>query len=561
MLSLISLFLEDSNNKNTIIILRVYLKMDNNLPVVFYAGIGVNSLICLCSILSCAFIAIKMYHALHFKEKIGKTWLVFIILSQISLFLYAGSILITYLKMNTVRGDLEYSEIPITNGVLIFFTGFIIFYFLGVLWEYGFQKNAVKWAGVIFSCMYIGTAIPLRNYTVFWYEGYVTIRYLNATWNRINFIFTNLILGIIFIISLIRFLQTRIITQKMNASKSIEEENDILSIKINSKLSAFRSIWNLLITLVLLAGIILPTAEKGGLINPVSIKFIGIGIYLSALVFQIKLVSPIVNYGGIKSLYIEIDSENLEQFKSYEDSTQNKIILNLIFLLVIFILSNLLKNYIQYFPDSQSGVDAGIYYYLFTNREILWFGHLWGLIIPGILGVIIGIIGIFIQKRKFTALIYIFLVIGSQLLIFSILHYFFREDSDNQIHFLNSLAFYIPPILGVIIWFKMTRLKNKKEQDYFGQIFKNMSIFKSPLSPLNIYLATLFSTIISDLFYPSSPTGKILIGGDGIVDGIVIFPLVAAGVYSLIILFFALFFPSSTILLKETPSNNFNRDK
>ncbi len=529
--------------------------MDKNLPFVFYAGVGLNSLICLCSIFSCMFILIKMYSAQHFEGKSGKTWIVFIILSQISLLLYSGSILITYLKMNIVRTDLEYNEIHITNGVLIFFTSFIIFYFLGVLWEFGFQKSSIKWIGIIFSCFYIGTAIPLKNYTVFWYQGYVTIKYVNISWNRINYIFTNLILVIILIISLIRFLQNRIITSEMKTPKKNEPEKQSLLLISKSRFTTYRSFWNMLISLVLLVGTILPTAERGGLINPVSIKFVAVGIYISTLVFQMKLIIPTPKGGQIRSLYLEIDSMDVEQFKMYEDSIQNKIILNLIFLFLVLILRNILKDYVYHYPDSQSGVDAGIYYYFFIFRGILWFGHLWGLIIPGIIGVIIGIFGIFIQKRKFIAILYIFSTIGIQLGIFIVLRYLYHDISDNQLHFLNSLAFYIPPILGVIIWFKITHLENYKEYDYFGKIFKNASIFKSPLSPLNIYLATLFSTVLSDFLFPYSPTGKLLIGGDGIMDGIVIFPLITAGVYSIIIFFVALLFPSNIVEEKPLQSD------
>jgi len=115
---------------------------------------------------------------------------------------------------------------------------------------------------------------------------------------------------------------------------------------------------------------------------------------------------------------------------------------------------------------------------------------------------------------------------------------------------LNSIAFYLPPISGVGILFGYRHKSKKKiHVNYFADIFIGKKIIKMPLSPLIICFSTLIATVATDFFYPITSTGKILIGGDGIVDGIAVFPILVSLVCYILVLFLSLLFPNKDAIV------------
>ncbi|QEE16339.2 hypothetical protein DSAG12_02169 [Promethearchaeum syntrophicum] len=513
-----------------------------NLPLVWYLGVIVNGFL---GTIAFIFAIKSVYRG---KEKIKSEkrnpWHISLIFSQICFGLYTFSILLTYLILNINQRNMGNDEIPITHGHWIFFAGFLIFYLVSVILQLGYFKTKMKWIFILFIIFYIVTTIPMYNFIVFWKGGYVTIHQIDEFWGRVN-IFSNISLyALVFVLSFIKFNQSHeyIYEKKDNHELSLIKDNLVKSDNFRFSYYAF---WNMIISGIFLLGSLLPTAEMGGVINPVNLKVVGMVIFTAVLTSQMILQKEPINPKYV-SLICIIEKTKYNEFEHFQNKTLNKIIFSVSLFVILKMIISIEQDYVHYYPDSQAGVDAGVYFYFFTKVAVQWFGHLYGLIIPAIIFIIIGIIGLLYQKKKSFGIVYFLIIMGAQVLLSLLLKTISLPYSNPvHFHFLNSIAFYLPPILGVgILFWIRQKINIKIDVNYFTEIFRGKKIIKTPLSPFLICLSTFIATVTTDFFYPITSTGKILIGGDGIVDGIVVFPILGSLICYILTLFLGLLFPS-----------------
>ena len=393
-------------------------------------------------------------------------------------------------------------------------------------------KNSLGLAFLSLGLLWSGA--KMNEYAVYWRDGAVLVYYFNKSAEQANVYFT--ILGIAWACIIAIY---HILTLREKIVSAVYSQGDSVNTHLKED---FNSSLLLLVSIISLGAIFLiPRTDPGSITNPVTVKIIGYFFFsLFLILFSIGLYRPEKISKYISSRFqhgvLVIPTINLS-LKS-EEEIALLITIKLFLLGSILFALKFLKKPLTVQPVAAEEVRSGNAIYLFESGQIKWYAHIDGAVVPFILAILTLVFLLSKNKERFRVVKNFLLLLSSEVAISWILSKRFTRAKGGESIEITPVfqhLLLIPVIILVIIAVidKDQWLDIKKK---FEKLSPWKALFKIHYSPLLVYSSSVFATIMIDFFVMTSPTGKLMIGGAGIFDGIVIIPIQAALIFGIFLL-------------------------
>lgn len=465
----------------------------------------------------------------NFKNKEKKK--VSLILSFLFFSIYCLTISFIYIFSFINRNISEINSSMLLNLVWISSNSYVIFYshYINSVLFKG-TKKLIDIFHVVIIFLITGFSIGnINNISANWNEGAVVIVFNNS-----ELIPSYIIYGILAINLIVLLYQIFKITYIQK--DKIEKSENLILAEYNHKLNEiFRFLQSIISILILFY---LPTTSESQIMNEVLVKIIGYCTFIyfywqnSFFLFELKDEKNLIDF-----FVLAENEDDMRIIMKKQDKYQNKILIFTFFLITLFFISDL-GNFSLEFEHSDDLLNSGFGLFLFNLKSKQIFLNYIGFI-PGFIFFII------LSLNSFKKFNYIFiqtiLCFIIQFIILITLWFIFGGDVIKDPLF--PFSGIILPIF-IISLISLRKIYNRKKIHQFS---KNPALISANASFISTFLILLFY----DIILSTSPTSKIIVAGEGLSDGIFIYPLMIYLLLNFLINFIFVLLPGIIINKEE----------
>ncbi len=392
------------------------------------------------------------------------------------------------------------------------------------------------------------SGIKMNSYEVFWRNGAILVYYTDKNAEQINTYLTIIAIVWSFIIVFSYSMSSKERAFTSFASSKLRVPPNLVE-DYNTALLMLGSI-------AMLGGtFFIPRTDPGSITNSASIKIIGYLFFLGFLILY-SLGSCYPDF--FEEFLRKKNQDGLILHPSIRLSAKQEqelfvtINASIIGFSAIYFGLKFLRKPLLVQPIASEEVKKGNAIFLFETNAIQWYLNLVGGLLPLLVSVILLVVLLTIHDKRLRIAVNFVILVSIEIAITWILNKGIlgkKATNGVEVSPVFQHLFFIP-ILAFLIVMALDKKQWQATTERFQQQNPLRAILAIPYSPLVVYCATVFATIATDFFIPTSPTGKLMIGGAGIFDGIVLIPLQT-------LLIFTIFLLSSIIFLsypKDAPS-------
>ncbi len=448
----------------------------------------------------------------------------------LSFALMVFSVFLVYIQASLLKRDMTREDTFLPMIMWSFNLLFMLLFFISAYLNLKRRHILLEFfVGVLFVIGVYNGITGMNEYLVLWNDGTVIVKYTNP-----NAEFIHSVVQILLLFLTIYVLYTRILAGDTDVTNRTDTDADMET--------HVRLVWLLVSGIILLGTYFLPRTTPGSITDPLSIKLFAyaffyafLGVYIIAWIAPQKGFEAVLRF--LEKMYTKERQQNFLQLLQHARAAHNGLLL-LAVISAIGLVSTIVwvkvgRSFVTIYTESSLAVRDGVAVYLFTWRGIKWYIHVYGGLIP-----IVAMFGILIflvmsttkdnnaNRRMFGSL---GIVIVVQVLLAYVFNNVLKWGRYYNEHYTPFILAFVLPTMFYSLWELFMNPHGLFPFSSKENVLKLGSWYR--IVPLNVYVlsglysATVISTVLADFLSPSSPTGKLLIGGASFVDGIFLVPL------------------------------------
>ncbi|MFW9854882.1 MAG: hypothetical protein ACFFFG_07460 [Candidatus Thorarchaeota archaeon] len=339
----------------------------------------------------------------------------------------------------------------------------------------------------------------LSRFNVYWRGGKILVYYLDKQAELINSILIILAIAGSFYLTSSSFLETK-------------EDRDL---------------WLTVALLIALLGFFIPRTEAWSITDPVTVKILGFLVYYSFLgFFMIAWLYPKPFAVKTKQIIAKITPTSFKDnfldqlpFLIYhKKKIQTLLIISTIGVVLTIFGPRLFEGSVKIYLTAAQAVEEGQAFFLgIVNGQQVFF-HTIGTVVPLLVTAVLIIFALVRETPWRSVFSYgLSLFISQVLLSIFFNHVLNLERVNYEANSPFILGFILPPLIITVLVSFFDPMEDETISFFEKVRLKCM--------PEVVYGCTVLSTIMFDTFLFNSPTGKILVGGGSITDGIFVLPI------------------------------------